>query len=95
MERACRDSPFPAEIHRRGFFSFGSSEEINDVFANVAQFVVHGHERRDHRAVNAAPRDKTRRQARVTRPGRAGDCHPREITLVGHGLLGPWAAPAR
>jgi hypothetical protein len=45
MERACQDSPFPAEIHRRGFFSFGSTEEVNEVFANVGQFVVHSEHR--------------------------------------------------
>src|SRR5439155_19776682 len=40
-----RDSAFPVEIHRRGFFSFGSTEEINNVFANVGQFVVHSEHR--------------------------------------------------
>jgi hypothetical protein len=41
MEQTCRDSPFPAEIHNRGFFSFATPEEIDGIFANVGRFVVH------------------------------------------------------
>jgi len=41
MESTCRESPFPAEIHNRGFFSFATPEEIAGAFANVGTFVVH------------------------------------------------------
>jgi hypothetical protein len=41
MEQTCRDSPFPAEIHNRGFFSFAIPDEIDGIFANVGRFVIH------------------------------------------------------
>lgn len=41
MEHVCRTGPFPAEMYLRGFFAFGSPEEIERDFANVGKFVVH------------------------------------------------------
>lgn len=41
MTGACKDSPYPAEIYLRGFFSFAAPEEIESHFAHVGKFAVH------------------------------------------------------
>lgn len=41
MQRACKESRFPAEIYLRGFFSFASPEEIECDFVSVGKFDVH------------------------------------------------------
>lgn len=41
MERTCAESPFPAEVYLRGFFSFATPEEIESVFTTVGRFTVH------------------------------------------------------
>lgn len=41
MDRVCGESPFPARVYLRGFFSFATPEEIEDIFAKVGKFIVH------------------------------------------------------
>ncbi len=40
LQRACQESPFPAQLHLHGFFSFASFEEVNAAFANVGRFAL-------------------------------------------------------
>lgn len=40
LERACNASPIPAYIHNRGFFSFGTADEIEMAFQSAGKFYV-------------------------------------------------------
>jgi TIR domain len=40
MEGACAESPFPAVVHSRGFFSFASPQEVQTAFARVGTFEI-------------------------------------------------------
>jgi hypothetical protein len=40
LHRECSESPYPAEAYLRGFFSFGTSDEINDVLSKIGTFCV-------------------------------------------------------
>jgi hypothetical protein len=37
---ACRASKYPIETHLNGFFSFGTADEIDEVFASIGRFAV-------------------------------------------------------
>lgn len=41
MQHVCKNSPFPAEIYLRGFFSFAMPEEVENEFSTVGKFIVH------------------------------------------------------
>jgi hypothetical protein len=38
MESACEVSAYPASLHLHGFFSFGTSSEVNEAFASIGKF---------------------------------------------------------
>jgi TIR domain len=40
LARVCAASRYPAEPRSRGFFSFGTADEINDAFASIGKFAV-------------------------------------------------------
>ncbi len=40
LARVCAASRYPAEPQLRGFFSFGTADEINDAFVSVGKFAV-------------------------------------------------------
>lgn len=73
VEKACRESTLPAEFYKRGFFSFGSPDEIERDFANVGRFEIYS----EHKLFDL-----------MESGTRSPDIRPREVRNLMSSLLG-------